>query len=611
MNLHINYLCIFFSFVTLNLHANEGPLIELSKWEYLTQNSNRTSLPFNKLDSLKTLNWKSIENPSEIAVRKGDKVFLKTTLPLKSDDNTVLYFGQITYPVKVYLNNRLIYNFGNFSKFNKKYIRWNQIIVNLPDYNKNSNLIIEAEIGDEFNGMFEKLLLGSSLDIFKYLINSDLLLIFLMIFSFFIGVSSLLFFFFADKSILILAFTLFLFSVTILLGVNLSIIQLLVNLPVLYLHLNYSMFGFASVFMFIIVGEVVQLKYKFWINLIWKIRLLILIATILLLSFSDLAYFNVVSYIAIYTIAGFTVSLVCLYFSATKSSYESNVLFWGISGIVISALFEISIFYIKGAINTTYGYKIVAIPFGIMIFINSIIWLAVFNIIRTKREKEESQKLAFDLIESENEVRKQFSEKLIESEENERNRIALELHDSIGQKLLIIKNNISLLIKNEDQKSNEILSNIDNTTSETIGEIRTITSKLHPPILSKVGLTSAIETLIENIATSTNIELSFSIDEIDNVFPKELEINFYRIVQESLNNIVKHSEAKEAFIKITKDESNIKLEVKDNGKGIENYETGGIGLVGMKERARILGSEINIISNNKGTFIEMNYQIME
>lgn len=604
----IRYLIASVLLFLTSLHAEDSKIIQLSNWQYISFPNENDSI----LSNNQKINWLDIESPSKLNTKSGEIILLKTSIPEQFDNNSALYIGQVTYPMKVFLNGKMIYKIGSFESTSNKYIRWNQVVIDLPRYKKNSELIFEVKIGKEFNGLFEKILLGSSMSILSFLLKSDLFIIIFLAFSIFTGIVTWLFYYFVNKTRLMFAFTMFLFSVAILLAVNLSIVQLLIHLPIIFLHLNYIMLGLAFIFIFIIVEEVVIPNYKKWINLIWKIRIVILLITILLLSFTDLVYFGVVKYVTIYTVLSFIVALVLLYLSASKRLYESKVLFVGILGIVFSTLLEILIFYIKGVINTTFGYKIIAIPFGVMMFVVSIIWLGIYNVLKTKREKEESQRLAFELMQKENIARQQFSTKLIESEEKERNRIALELHDSIGQKLLIMKNMIYSLSENfSERTTKESLNTLNNITTESIGEIRVITSKLHPPILSKVGLTSAIESIIENVDKSSEINFNFFIDEIDGLFPKEREINFYRIVQESINNIIKHSKASEAFVKIFRENNSILLEVKDNGCGIEHNTSkeNGIGIVGMKERAIILGSEINIFSDKSGTTIKMEYKI--
>ena len=128
-------------------------------------------------------------------------------------------------------------------------------------------------------------------------------------------------------------------------------------------------------------------------------------------------------------------------------------------------------------------------------------------------------------------------------------------------------------------------------------------------MLDQLGLTSAIETMIENVEESSGISFSVKIDNIDGLFEEKMEINVYRIIQESLNNIIKHSGAKKTQVKILKTNGQVNISVKDNGKGldIENEKIKrGFGLAGIRERTRILNGKLEINSQiNKGAELKI------
>ena len=200
----------------------------------------------------------------------------------------------------------------------------------------------------------------------------------------------------------------------------------------------------------------------------------------------------------------------------------------------------------------------------------------------------------------------EFSQKLIESQEAERKRIAVELHDGLGQNLLIIKNKLNSGIKNfglDDAKFK--LEEAESFVKKSINEVRAISKNLSPYLLDQLGLTTAIETMIENVEEATGIIIKTEIYNIDGVFKDHGEINIYRIIQESLNNIVKHSEAKNVVIKIINKEGAVRMSVNDDGKGfdIESEKSKkGFGLAGLKERVSILKGEMKIASGiNSGT----------
>jgi signal transduction histidine kinase/sugar lactone lactonase YvrE len=190
-----------------------------------------------------------------------------------------------------------------------------------------------------------------------------------------------------------------------------------------------------------------------------------------------------------------------------------------------------------------------------------------------------------------------FSRRLIESQEKERKRIAAELHDSLGQNLLVIKNRALLALNAPgDGKAAEQLNEISATASEAIDEVRQIAHDLRPYQLDSLGLTKALRSLLKRAGDSSGIKFSAEIAPIDNLFSKEDEINLYRIVQECVSNIVKHSRATEARVTVARDERGVVLSVRDDGRGFDPAARDaaarrGFGLTGISERARMLGGK--------------------
>jgi len=195
-----------------------------------------------------------------------------------------------------------------------------------------------------------------------------------------------------------------------------------------------------------------------------------------------------------------------------------------------------------------------------------------------------------------------FTQQLINSQETERKRIAKELHDSVGQNLLIVKNKLLL-----DNKNNENSSfNIEQTAvfiEESIEEIRSICRDLHPYQLERFGLIKAIQLLIKKVSDVTSIYISDDIDIGVINFTAVQEIQLYRIVQESLNNIIKHSSATAAKISIHKKKDNIlSIVIQDNGKGFRKEVllslNKNFGLVGIEERTNLLNGTFYIESDS-------------
>jgi len=213
-------------------------------------------------------------------------------------------------------------------------------------------------------------------------------------------------------------------------------------------------------------------------------------------------------------------------------------------------------------------------------------------------------------------LQENFSRRLIESQEAERKRMAAELHDGLGQNLLVIKNYALLGLSARDEISAVTqLNEISATASLALDEVREIARALRPYLLDRLGLTKALESMCKRAASSSAIQFSIEIDPVDKLFSSENDINLYRIVQESVSNVLKHSLATEAQIQITRETSRVVIRVEDNGMGFNVAQgTGvapdhnGFGLTGIAERARILGAKHNVRSApGKGTkvFLEI------
>ena len=211
----------------------------------------------------------------------------------------------------------------------------------------------------------------------------------------------------------------------------------------------------------------------------------------------------------------------------------------------------------------------------------------------------------------------EFSGKLIKSQETERSRIAQELHDSLGQELLLIKNRALLGLKNRngDSKMRQQLEYISQYADGAIKQVRQISHNLRPPELDRLGITETMNSIISEIENLSLIKIESKINDIDGIIPKEKEINLIRILQEALGNILKHSNADVISINLLNSQNKILLLIKDNGKGFstednpENHSKG-LGLDGMIERAKILGGLLKIYSSpGKGTILTLEIPI--
>ena len=217
--------------------------------------------------------------------------------------------------------------------------------------------------------------------------------------------------------------------------------------------------------------------------------------------------------------------------------------------------------------------------------------------------------------------REEFARQLIASQERERQRVAAGLHDSLGQNLMVIKNRalIGAGTSTKDSAAKEQFEEIESVVSESINEVKVIAYNLRPFHLDRFGLKSALEDMIEKVATSSRIAFTVEIAPLDGLLGAESEISLYRVVQESLNNIVKHSLASEALIIIERNENKLTITVKDDGKGMATVSPAtsgngndGFGLIGMAERVRILGGALAIDSApGRGTTIRITLMLRE
>jgi two-component system, sensor histidine kinase LadS len=211
----------------------------------------------------------------------------------------------------------------------------------------------------------------------------------------------------------------------------------------------------------------------------------------------------------------------------------------------------------------------------------------------------------------------QYSQSLISTLENERKRLSSEFHDSIGQNLLVIRNRVLLMLKQtQTNGQKEKLDGLAAITSETLDEIRAISQNLRPTTLDTIGLTASLNNMLERLKRSTEIKINFVCPQsIDESIDKELEINIYRILQELMNNVLKHSKAHQTTVTITQDVHQLLIQVEDDGVGFDT-QTRAInstsnGFTSIKERVKILRGDITIVSEKqKGTVIDVTIPIV-
>lgn len=207
---------------------------------------------------------------------------------------------------------------------------------------------------------------------------------------------------------------------------------------------------------------------------------------------------------------------------------------------------------------------------------------------------------------------RQLNQRVVQLQDEERRRIARELHDSIGQHLAAINMSVTMLgsrIPDEfRQNVEEILSQIN----YCIKDVRTISHLLHPPLLDEVGLSSALDWYIGEFSRRGGIHVDLEMPpELGRMKP-EVETTIFRIVQESLTNIHRHSGARKARISIGRGDRTVRMSIGDDGRGISKETLkriaagqSGVGVTGMRERVKQLGGTFQIHSKDPGTTLDV------
>jgi len=232
----------------------------------------------------------------------------------------------------------------------------------------------------------------------------------------------------------------------------------------------------------------------------------------------------------------------------------------------------------------------------------TLLHLAVTRDVTRRREAEEALKEA------------EFSGRLLQLQDEERRRIARELHDGAGQLLAAMSMNASRISREQDKLSASAVHALRENMQliERISaEIRNLSRLLHPPLLDEVGLMSALSEYVAGFSSRSNIQVKLEMPANWQPLPRDYELSLFRIVQECLTNVHRHSGSPTAVVRLVPTRSEIVLEVTDQGHGMaaevqQKFSHGasaGVGLRGMRERVRQIGGSLEINSRSNGTTV--------
>lgn len=246
----------------------------------------------------------------------------------------------------------------------------------------------------------------------------------------------------------------------------------------------------------------------------------------------------------------------------------------------------------------------------------------VFRDITEKRKIEEKlmheqaaraiSKLVELELEKSNSQLQALSAYVLKAQEEERIRLARELHDELGQALTSIRLGLELatasLPDEQADKTSKIINDLCEYVETTAKDVQRVARDLRPSVLDDFGLSAALEAYADAYSKRSNIKVNLSLDKLLKPLTKEVETAFYRIVQEALNNSAKHSAAKNISIDLTEQNTQVVLTIVDDGRGciLDMEQKNSFGLMGMSERARIVGAEISMKSQiGKGFWIQV------
>lgn len=273
---------------------------------------------------------------------------------------------------------------------------------------------------------------------------------------------------------------------------------------------------------------------------------------------------------------------------------------------------NLAIIFVSGVhltdVDRIEGYQRGAVDYLSVPIVPELLRAKVSVFVELYRKGRELETVNNDLRIAEERLRR-LTGRLMQIQDGERRRVARDVHDGLGQYLVGVKMGIDQLARrlSHDPSAHESMSEISMLLNRAINETRTISHLLHPPLLDEIGLESALAVYTDGFAKRSGIKVKMDVASDLGRLESDVETALFRVVQECLLNVHRHSNSATAAVRLSKEHDNIRLEVCDQGIGMDNVEDGkglGVGLLGIRERIRQLDGTLQIVSGDgQGTMV--------
>lgn len=281
---------------------------------------------------------------------------------------------------------------------------------------------------------------------------------------------------------------------------------------------------------------------------------------------------------------------------------------WGPGLLAIGLGLIVGDFFFTPPLHSLTAFSRNALPETITYLVASVLFLLV-GIAKQKRTAllvERSRQL-----QDANKRLRITSARLLRAQDEERRKIARELHDSVGQFLTALSmtvGDVARGLKESPANVGEKLGEAQSLISSCTSEVRTISYLLHPPLLDELGLASAVRWYVEGFSTRSGIDVQLNVPEHLERVGDDAELALFRVLQEALTNVHRHSGSRVASVRIGSDQRQVWLEVEDQGRGISGPRSVpprvGVGISGMRERVRDLSGLLEVKSDRRGTLVK-------